>query len=63
MCITVDDFLFLAIDDNYEVEIWSLEEEDTVFKGSVEDARYCEYCNCEIQPWSVEDNVLVLNID
>lgn len=63
MDITVDDLLFLATEDYFEIELWSVSIGETVFKGSVKDARDSEYEINNVCSWTVFNNVLTLNID
>lgn len=57
---TVDDLMDYYIDDY--VEVYSLENDEIVFKGSKYDDNYDEYAFCVISSFEFENDYIVINI-
>lgn len=57
---TVDDLMDYYIDDY--VEVYSLEDDEIVFKGSKYDDDYDEYAFCVISSFEFENDYIVINI-
>lgn len=50
------------IEGSDEIQIWSTDEHETVFKGTVEEAMISEYADSSICSFGVEAGTLVINI-
>ena len=57
---TVDDLLFYYVDDY--IEIYSIEEEEIVFKGIKDTENYDEFAYCEVSSFEFENDYIVINI-
>jgi hypothetical protein len=59
---TVYDLCNAYIDGSDEVEIWSIDKEETVFKGTHDEALYTEYAGEEVGSYGIENGIIVINI-
>lgn len=59
--ITVEDFLELALENYFNIEIFDTNSSDTVFEGSIDELE--EYKDYSIQSWNPINNGICLNID
>lgn len=57
---TVDDLLFYYVDDY--IEIYSIEEQEIVFKGMKETENYDEFAYYEVSSFEFENDYIVINI-
>lgn len=62
---TVYDFCFLCTDDSNEICIYDMNEnvEDEVFNGTMDEAMYSDYSDCEVLSFDYYGGELCLNIE
>lgn len=58
---TVDDLLYYYVDDY--IEIYSIEEEEIVFKGIKDTENYDDYAYYEVTSFEFENDYIVVNIE
>lgn len=59
---TVYELCELYIDNLENMEIWSCDEQSTVFRGTFEEAQYCEYAEEVVQSFEIENGMVIINI-
>ena len=62
MGITIQDFIEMAISDDYSCYIWDNEKEEEVFIGTIDDIPD-ELLECELTSWEINNGRIGLNIN
>lgn len=58
----VYDLANLYINDGEDMEIWSSEEDKTVFRGTFDEVKDSDYADCEVETFGIENGIIVINI-
>ena len=59
---TVYEMCNAYIEGGENMQIWSINKEETVFEGTFNDATYSDYSEEEVQSYGIENGIIVLNI-
>lgn len=59
---TVRELAELYIKSYENVEIWECASQETVYKGTFNEAEVCEYSDNEVTSFGIEDGIIVINI-
>lgn len=59
---TVYELADLYIESVEDMEIWNGNVEETVFKGTFDEAKESDYAECEVGSFGIENGIIVINI-
>lgn len=59
---TVYDLADLYINDGEDMEIWNSETDETVFRGTFDEAKDSDFAYCEVSTFGIENGKIVINI-
>lgn len=59
---TVNEMCHLYIEGGEQMQIWSIDEEKTVFDGTFYDVMTSDFSEEEVQSYGIENGIIVMNI-